>query len=615
MPSEVSIVSGHESVEELRRQLTEAREQQAVTAEILRVISSAPMTDLPHVFAQIATSAARFCDANDALILQVEGELLQLVAHHGPIFTPNSFFLSRAISIGRAVLDRRTVHIPDLQAEIDEYPEGSDRAQHLGVRTVLNVPLIRGGRAIGVIGIRRTEVRLFSDKQIVLLETFADQAVIAIENMRLFEEVQARTNELSQSLEQQTATAEILRVISHTPTDVQPVFEAIVRRASSLCGGEYAIVTRYDGMMLHLAAQHNARPGADVEVSKFYPQVPRRDGSISGRALVNRAVVHISDIEAEQLDAVAHDAYRRIGLRAVIAVPMLHDGHPIGVVAVSRETPGSFSNLQIELLRTFANQAVIAVENAQMFERIVQKSHELELASQHKSQFVANMSHELRTPLAAILGFAELIQEGFYGPLPDKSMDALTRIRSNGKHLLALINSVLDIAKIESGQFSLNLAEYALESVVETVRSATEALAETKKLALKTDVVGSLPIGLGDEQRLTQVLLNLVGNAIKFTDSGEVRVTAKAVNGHFAVSVMDTGPGIPEQEQKRIFEQFHQVDSTLTKAKGGTGLGLAIAKQIVEMHGGRIWVESTIGKGATFQMEVPTRAEFRKSAP
>ncbi len=198
MPSEVSIVSGHESVEELRRQLTEAREQQAVTAEILRIISSAP-TDLPHVFAQIATSAARFCDAYDALILQVEGELLQLVAHHGPISTPSSFALSREISIGRAVLDRRTIHIPDLQAEIDEYPEGSDRARHLGIRTVLNVPLIRGGRAIGVIGIRRTEVRLFSDKQIVLLQIFADLAVIAIENMRLFEEVQARTNELLSS--------------------------------------------------------------------------------------------------------------------------------------------------------------------------------------------------------------------------------------------------------------------------------------------------------------------------------------------------------------------------------------------------------------------------------
>ena len=176
-------------------------------------------------------------------------------------------------------------------------------------------------------------------------------------------------------------------------------------------------------------------------------------------------------------------------------------------------------------------------------------------------------------------------------------MDALTRIRSNGKHLLGLINTVLDIAKIESGQFSLNLGEYAIESVVETVRAATESLAETKKLALKTDVAKKLPVGLGDEQRLTQVLLNLVGNAIKFTDTGEVRITATAMNGHFTVAVTDTGPGIPAEELKRVFEQFHQIDNSNTKAKGGTGLGLAIAKQIVEMHGGRIWVESTLGQG------------------
>jgi signal transduction histidine kinase len=218
------------------------------------------------------------------------------------------------------------------------------------------------------------------------------------------------------------------------------------------------------------------------------------------------------------------------------------------------------------------------------------------------------MSHELRTPLAAILGYAELIQEGFYGSQPEKSMDALTRIRSNGKHLLGLINTVLDIAKIESGHFSLNLGEYALDNVVETVRVATESLAETKKLSLKTDVAKHLPIGLGDEQRLTQVLLNLVGNAIKFTDTGEVSISVTVMDSRFAVGVTDTGPGIPPKEQARIFEQFHQVDNSNTKAKGGTGLGLAIAKQIVEMHGGRIWVESTLGKGATFQMELPVRA-------
>jgi signal transduction histidine kinase len=255
---------------------------------------------------------------------------------------------------------------------------------------------------------------------------------------------------------------------------------------------------------------------------------------------------------------------------------------------------------------------VIAIENVRLFEEIAQKSRELEIASQHKSQFVANMSHELRTPLAAMLGYAELMEEGIYEPLGDKSLAALARIRSNGKHLLGLINTVLDIAKIESGQFTLNLTEYSLDGVVETVRTATESLAQNKKLKLNTDVAKSLPIGLGDEQRLTQVLLNLVGNAIKFTDTGEVRIVAKAADNLFAVSVVDTGPGIPEQERTRIFEQFHQVDAANTKAKGGTGLGLSIAKQIVEMHGGSIWVESMLGQGSTFHMELPVRAEILK---
>jgi signal transduction histidine kinase len=320
---------------------------------------------------------------------------------------------------------------------------------------------------------------------------------------------------------------------------------------------------------------------------------------------------HVADLR-DLPPTPVNDTILRAGYRARLLVPLMRSGDVVGALVVRRKKPGEFPQSVVSLMQTFAEQSAIALENARLFNEIAQKSRELEIASQHKSQFVANMSHELRTPLAAILGYAELIQEGFYGPLPEKSMDVLTRIRANGKHLLGLINSVLDIAKVESGQFNLNLAEYALDSVVETVRAATESLAETKKLSLKTDVARPLPVGVGDEQRLTQVLLNLVGNAIKFTDSGEVRITAKAVDGHFAVGVTDTGPGIPLEEQKRVFEQFHQVDNSSTKAKGGTGLGLAIAKQIVEMHGGRIWVESTLGQGATFQMELPIRAEIGK---
>jgi signal transduction histidine kinase len=340
---------------------------------------------------------------------------------------------------------------------------------------------------------------------------------------------------------------------------------------------------------------------------KTIPVKPER-GNVSGRALLEGRTVHIPDLLADP-EYTFTEAQELGGVRTGLGVPMMREGIPIGVFALARSEARPFTDKQIHMVSTFADQAAIAIENVRLFDEIQDKSRQLEVASQHKSQFLANMSHELRTPLNAILGYTELMADGAYGEPSEKMLGILKRLEANGKHLLGLINDVLDLSKIEAGQLVLELSDYSVQDIAQTVRSTLEPLASDKKLAFKVEMASELPPGHGDGRRLTQVLINLVGNAIKFTDAGEVAIKADANNGSFYVSVRDTGPGISAADQAKLFQEFQQADNAITRKKGGTGLGLAISKRIIEMHGGRIWVDSMVGQGSTFSFTLPVIVE------
>jgi signal transduction histidine kinase len=427
----------------------------------------------------------------------------------------------------------------------------------------------------------------------------------------LEQKVTDRTYELSQALDQLRALIEVSQAINST-LELRAVLAAILAHACRLANAGGGAIYTFDDVTeeFSLAATHGMSTELIEAIREAHPRLS--DNSPIGQSTLTRSVIQVADLAtATEPVYPLRQALLRADVRALLAVPLLREERIIGAFMVRRRQPGSFDQAVIELMQSFASQSALAIQNARLFQEIEEKSRQLEVASQHKSQFLANMSHELRTPLNAVLGYAELMQDGLYGELAPETKEVLVRIQGNGNHLLGLINDVLDLSKIEAGQLTLSIDDYSVANVVQTVVSATESLAAAKKLPLIVNVSDDLPIGQGDERRIAQVLLNLVGNAIKFTDVGEVRITVTAPNGVFAVAVADTGPGIPDAERGQIFQEFHQVDSSNTKKKGGTGLGLAIAKRIVELHGGHLWVESELGKGSTFHLELPIRAEQR----
>jgi signal transduction histidine kinase len=592
-------------------ELRESLEQQTATTHVLQVINSSPR-DLTPVFEAMLEKAMTLCEADFGFLTVYDGDKFTPAAMRGVPDALAKYFAAGmdqpkpGEAHARILAGEDVVHNLD-QKDEDVYRSGNPLRRAVvdlgGARSALVVALRKDGVTRGALTVYRKEVRPFSDKQIALMQNFAAQAVIAMENARLI-------TELRESLEQQTASTEILRVISQSPTDVQPVLDTVAQAALRFCGASDAVISLRDGDE-RVSAAHAGDLPAEVG-SRFTLD----SQSAAGRAIVEAVTVHLPDIAALPPGefAVSQEMRQGQGVAAALAAPMLREGTAIGSILLRKPTAGAFTSRQVQLLETFAAQAVIAIENVRLFTEIQEKSRQLEIASQHKSQFLANMSHELRTPLNAILGYTEMMADGLYGDVGEKAQGVLERVQTNGRHLLGLINDVLDLSKIEAGQLALSLEQYSVADAVATVVSATESLARTKGLSLTTNVAEGLPTGTADARRLSQVLLNLVGNALKFTDQGGVEIRAVKVADSFELSVIDTGPGIAAADQAKIFEEFQQVDNTSTRKKGGTGLGLSISRKIVELHGGHISVQSELGKGSTFTVSIPIHAASAKEA-
>jgi signal transduction histidine kinase len=428
---------------------------------------------------------------------------------------------------------------------------------------------------------------------------------------RLEQKVEERTRDLERSIREVRALEEIGRAVASS-LELSALLSTIVTRAVELSQADAGAIYSYNSLdqEFELAEAH----GVDQSFRDAVRTIRiRLDDSAMGASVRKREVISIPDL-SDAPGFPLRELALNAGFHSVLVVPLLGPDKILGALVMQRRATGDFSASTVGLMQTFAHQSVIAMANARLFREIEQKGRELAIANSHKDQFFANMSHELRTPLNGMLGFAELLADGLYGAMPEKSLEILDLIQKDGKHLLGLINDVLDISKIDAGQLKLSLEDYSLQSVVETVVATTGSLAKAKAIEIKSVVAPDLPIGHGDERRLTQVLLNIVGNAIKFTDTGSVEIRVNSLNDYFSIAVKDTGPGIPPEDQGRIFEEFQQVDNSITRQKGGTGLGLSISRRLIMVHGGSIDLESTLGVGTTFRIVLPVRVTEQRTA-
>jgi len=608
-------------LETRNRELRVALEQQTATSELLKVIGASTF-DLQPVFETLAENAVRLCEAERAFVYRFDGESLHVVATYNVSDELRAFVERHPNRPGRhggsarAALERRTIHVEDARAD-PEYTYGTG-VWNDPIRTVLAVPMLRSGELLGVIFVYRHVVRPFSDGQIALLETFADQAAIAIENSRLLTELQARTGDLTRSVQELRALSDVGHALSST-LDLDTVLSTIVSRAGQLAGTDSCTVYEYDERAgeLHLRATHNLAEEV-VEVARRAPI--RRGEGAAGRMAQTLEPVQIADIAVPgAYSGPLRDVLLRTGARALLAIPLLREGQLIGGLTVTRSVPGEFSPAVIDLLRTFASQSALAIQNARLFREIADKSRQLEVADRHKSEFLANMSHELRTPLNAIIGYSEMLQEDAADLGAGALVDDLGKINAAGRHLLDLINAVLDLSKIEAGKMELYLETFDVAGLVRDIAAVIQPLAA--KNGNRLDV--RCPEGVGtmraDLTKVRQALFNLLSNACKFTDKGTISLSvsreAAAGGARIVFGVADTGIGMTPEQLGRLFEAFSQADAATTRKYGGTGLGLALSRRLCRMMGGDVTVESEAGRGSAFTIRLPVDVTSAAGGP
>ncbi len=599
-------------LQEKNHELTTALDQQTATSNVLKVISRSTF-DLEAVLTTLIENATRLCAAQQGFIFRADGGQYVLAADYN---APPAFREWAAATrirpgdgriVGRVASASRVVQILDAQAD-PAWRAGNAGAPGAGeVRALLGVPMLREGVLIGVIAMWRLEPGPFSDKQVELVTTFADQAVIAIENARLLRELEARTADLTRSVGQLTALGEVGRAVSST-LDLETVLTTIVLRAVELSGLDGGVVFEYDENAEEFVQRVATETGPALAEARRTTRIQKGEG-VLGQTAITLEPVQVPDITVSGAYAGRlRETLIESGVRAILAVPMVREGHLIGCLAVTRNRAGDFPAETIELLRTFATQSALAIQNARLFREIEEKSRELEAASRHKSEFLANMSHELRTPLNAVIGFSEVLIQRMFGELNDKQDEYLKDIYASGQHLLSLINDILDLSKIEAGRMELAPAPFHLPSALENAVTLVKERAARHGIALELDLDPGLGELVGDERKVKQVLLNLLSNAVKFTpEGGRISLKASRTDGVVEIAVADTGIGIAPEDQATIFEEFRQVGSDETRKQEGTGLGLTLAKKFVELHGGRIWVESELGRGSTFTFTLPLR--------